>query len=149
MLLHQNNHFIFDRRVAIKLPDNVFLDPNPDPCPAEGMVLYTEDFRTRININFIVVNQDIKSFLEDGTENHPSAEYIAPIRDIESNGLLSSTATYAFHNEICEEYVFAIPGNIPALLDVCFEQKKGDPSNEAEYTRVRDELIAGIKYLPN
>ena len=149
MLLHQNDRFIYDLRVAIKLPNNVFLDPNPDPCPVEGMVLYTEDFRTRIELNFLVSSQDIKSYLEEATEGYESVQYIAPLRNIETNGIEGVTMTYALSREIYEEYVFALPGSNPALLNVYFEQKKGQPSNEAEYARVRDELIAGISLLAN
>ena len=43
MLLHQDNKFIYNNIAAIKIPNNVYLDPSPDPCPIEGRVLYTKD----------------------------------------------------------------------------------------------------------
>ena len=47
-------------------------------------------------------------------------------------------------SEVYEEYAFAIPGDTPALLSICLEQKKDSPADDEVLIQLRDELLGGI-----
>lgn len=149
MLLHQDHQFIYHHRAALQLPNHVYLDPCPDPIPNEGMVLFSTDGRAKIQINFLETDQDARSFLEDSAEELEDFHCLAPVRAVHANGLDGYTMTYTVCREIYEEYVFAIPGSEPALLDVWLEQQKDKPADATLYTQIRDELISGIAAAKN
>ncbi len=147
MLLHKNHKLIYKNVAAIEIPNNVYLDPCPDPCPVEGLVLYSEDMCTRADINFITTEKDARSFLEEGSEVYESFQSIKPLSSVSTNGVEGFSMTYATSRYIYEEYVFTIPGDDPTLLNICIEQRKERPADSAQYAQLVEELLAGIKII--
>ena len=149
MLLHKDNKLIYNNRAALKLPNNVYVDPNPEPCPIEGMVLFSEDLSTKIEVNFLETDKDAQTFLQEITESFERFEQLKETSIICTNALYGVAMTYSLSSEICEEYVFTLPGNTPALLNVCFEQKKDNPSDVVQYEQLVAEFLAGIAPIFN
>ena len=147
MLLHKNNKFIYNNVAAIKIPNNVYLDPCPDPCPIEGMVLYTEDKLAQLEINFIETDKTPRAFLEEGKECYESFEWLKPISAIVTNGLEGLTMSYATTHHVYEEYAFTLEGAKPCLLSICIEQKKGSLTNQEKYAQVVAELLEGVECI--
>ena len=144
MLLHKNNKFIYNNVAAIKIPNNVYLDPCPDPCPIEGMVLYTEDKLAQLEINFIETDKSPRAFLEEGKECYESFLWLKPISAVVTNGLEGLTMSYATERYVYEEYALALPGS---LLNVCIEQKKGCLTNHEKYVQLIAELLEGLERI--
>ena len=144
MLLHKNNKFVYDNRAAIELPDNIYLDPCPDPCPTEGMVLYSEDQLAKVEIHFVNTKRDAETFLKESTEVFDSFQCTKPVACVKTNGIDGFTVSYTTNRFIYEEYVFVIPGEEQTLLNICFEQKKNKPANQEIYAKMRDELITKV-----
>ncbi len=55
--------------------------------------------------------------------------------------------TYAISSEVMEEYVLTVPGQVPALFNICLAQEVGEQSDPADYARLRDELLAGVEVV--
>ena len=146
MLLHKNNQFIYNN-AAIKLPNNIYFDPCPDPCPVEGMVFYSEDLRAKVELHFVATEKDARSFLMEGSESYDDFQTLQPIMTVCANGIEGITTTSATQRYLYEEYVFAIPGEKPTLLDICIEQKKESPANPEQYSRLVAELLEGLQAI--
>ena len=147
MLLHQDNKFIYNLAAAIKLPNNIYLDPCPDACPIEGMVFYSQDQRARAEINFVETEADARAFLEEEGECYESFQCLKPIAAISTNGVNGFTMTFATTYHIYEEYAFSLPGNEPTLLNICIEQQKSKPADVLQCAQLVAELLAGITLL--
>ena len=147
MLLHKNHKFIYDNRAAIQLTDNVYLDPNPDACPDEGMVLISEDFRTQIVFNFLKTEQDAWSFLKELKDHFEDFTITEPIRAVCINGLAGFGISFNAGRYVYEEYSLSIPGNEPTLLNIFFEQKANNLSDSKLYVKTRDKVIAGLSVI--
>ena len=147
MLLHKNHKFIFNNRAAIEIPDNVYLDTNPDLCPVEGMVLFSADLLTQIDINFVETDKDAWTFLKETKDDFENFECLEPIRAVIVNGMSGFVLNYALSKETFEEYALSVPGDEPLLLNVCFVQKKGKLADATECARLRDETIAGLSLV--
>lgn len=145
MLLHKDHQFIYDHCAAIELPDNVYFDPNPDACPNEGMVLFSEDLCTQVVFNFFKTEQDAWSFLKELKDHFEDFDITEPIRAVCINGLVGFGVSFTAGRYVYEEYSLAIPGDEPALLNIYFEQKEDKLSNSAIYTQTRDGVLKGIK----
>ena len=150
MLLHQDNKFIYNNIAAIKIPNNVYLDPSPDPCPIEGMVLYTKDLRAQVDINFVETEADARAFLDEfideELECYESFECLKPTSPLTTNGIEGFTVTYATKQYLYEEYAFNLPGG-ETLLSICIEQKRDKPADATQYAQLVAELLAGITLL--
>ena len=147
MLLHKNNHFIYNCRAAVQLPNNVYLDTAPDPSPIEGMVFYSEDMKTRVEINFVETEKSAKYFLESAADIYESFKCLKAATMLCVNGFEGYAMTYGAGREIIEEYTFTIPGENPALLDICLIQRKDKLSDPELYTKLQKEVLAGISVI--
>lgn len=145
MLLHKNNKLIYKNRIAVKLPNNAYLDPSPDPVPLEGIVMFSEDLRTKIELSFLETEKSASGFLQEAAESFENFELLEEMSGVCANTLLGVTMTYSSSGELCEEYVYSIPDNTPVLLDICLVQKKDAPSEAALYERLIAELMSGIE----
>ena len=144
MLLHKNNKLIYNNRAASQLPNNVYIDPNPDPCPIEGLVLYSADQLIQIQYNFIETSKDARTFLEEIATHFESFKCLTPTSIVHINGLEGVSMTYSLKRESYEEYVFVLPGEEPALLNVWLEQKMDAPADATQYDRLKTDVLAGI-----
>lgn len=144
MLLHKNHKFIYDNRAAVEIPDNVYLDPNPDACPNEGMVLFSEDMHTQIVYNFLETEQDAWSFLKELKDHFEDFDITEPIRAVCVNGLAGFGISFTAGRYVYEEYSLSIPGEKNTLLNIYFEQKKNKLSDAELYAKTRDAVIAGL-----
>ncbi len=149
MLLHKDDHFIYNCRVAVKLPNNVYLDTAPYPYPVEGMVYYSEDMRTKVEINFVETEKGAKFFLESVAEELETFKRLKATTKLCANGHEGYTMTYGLSREIIEEYTFAIPGETPALLDICLTQRKEKLSDPELYAKLQEEVLAGLSLVEN
>ena len=147
MLLHKDHHFIYNCRAAVKLPNNVYLDTAPDPYPIEGMVYYSEDMRTTVEINFVETEKGAKFFLESVEDELETFKRLKATTRLCANGLEGYTMTYGSSREIIEEYTFAIPGETLALLDICLTQRKDTLSDPELYAKLKEEVLAGLSLI--
>lgn len=147
MLLHKNHKFIFDNHATIEIPDNVYLEPNPDACPDEGMVLFSEDLCTQIVFNFLKTEQDAWSFLKELKDHFEDFEITEPIRAVCINGLAGFVISFTAGRYVYEEYSLSIPGENGILLNIYFEQKENNLSDAELYARTRDAVIAGLSVI--
>ena len=147
MLLHKNHKFIYNHAATIQLPNNVYLDPCPDPCPVEGLVLYSEDMRARAEIHFITTEKDPETFLKEGTECYDTFQCTKPIMTVRTNEIEGLTMSYTTKRYIYEEYVFPIPGEEATLLNLCIEQQRETPTNPDQYAQLITELLAGVQVI--
>lgn len=147
MLLHKKHKFIYDNRAAIEIPDNVYLNPNPDACPNEGMVLFSEDLHTQIVFDFLETEQDAWSFLKELKEHFEDFNITEPICAVCINGLAGFVVSFTAGRYVYEEYSLAIPGEKTTLLNIYFEQKKNQLSDTEIYARTRDAVIAGLSLV--
>ena len=146
MLKHQNNKFIYNNAAAIKIPNNVYLDPNPDPCPVEGMVLYSEDLRARVIVDFVETEKDASTFFLEECKGYDNYQCIKPLSAIRTNGADGFTIVYSL-DCIYEEYAFSLHGDKPQLLNICIEQKKWATADPTQYAQLVAELLEGIEIL--
>ena len=145
MLLHQDHKFFYKNIATFQVPNNVYLDPSPDPCPIEGMVLYTKDQCAQVDINFVDTDADACAFLEEERECYESFQCLKPISEVTTNGIKGFTMTYATKHHIYEEYTFNLPGEEPTLLNICIEQKKYKQAAPTQYAQLVTELLRGIE----
>ena len=146
MLLHKNHKFIYNNVAAIEIPNNVYFDCCPDPCPIEGMVFHTADMRAEVDINFIKTSKDARTYLEEGTEGFSTVECVKPVSDVSTNGIDGFTMTYTTDRYSYEEYVFTLPGD-DLLLSICIEQKRENPADPELCAQLVAELLAGIQII--
>lgn len=55
--------------------------------------------------------------------------------------------TYGLSREIIEEYTFTIPGENPALLNICLTQIKDKISDSELYAKLKEEVLAGLSII--
>ena len=146
MLLHKDKKFIYKNLAAIEIPNNVYLDPSPDPCPIEGMVLYSEDMCARVDIHFLSAEKESRAFLIEGAEVFENYECTKPIAPISTNGLEGFTMAYNTSRYSYEEYAFNI-GDGSELLNICIEQKRDKPADQTRYRQLITDLLTGIKTI--
>ena len=145
MLLHKNHQFIHNH-VAITLPDNVYLDTCPDPCPMEeGLTIYSEDMCAKAELNFVTAEKDAQTFLKEGVECYESIQYTKSMIMARTDALDGFTMGYITSRYIYDEYVFIVPVKRNTLLHICIEQKKVKPADPEQYKKLVAELLAGIK----
>ena len=146
MLLHKDKKFIYKNLAAIEIPNNVYLDPSPDPCPIEGMVLYTEDTCAKVDIHFVTTEKDARTFLKEGTEVFESYKCTKPTAPISANGLEGFTVAYTTSRYIYEEFVFTLVDG-SELLNIFIEQKRDKPADPTQYARLVADLLKGVKAI--
>ena len=147
MLLHQNNKFIYDNHVAVELPNNVYLDPCPDICPIEGIVLHSEDLLAKAEFHFLATEKGARAFLEETPDLYETFHWLKPIFDVKANGLCGFGASYETTRFIYDDYAFTIPGKEKTLLIITIEQKKSTPANSDLYAKFREELVSKFSCL--
>ena len=145
MIQYANGRFICADRISLKLPDNVFLDFNPPVIPNEGFILYSEDLKVTIDVDLVESTQEARSFLENVREDYETFRIVREPQCVSAGSMEGYGMAYALSSEICEEYVFTVPGEEPALFDVCLTQRLDELSDAEIYTKLRDELLAGIE----
>lgn len=145
MIQYTNGKFICAGRVAVKLPDDVWLDFDPPVIPANGMIFHSPDQKTRIDVDILETAQDARTYLQEFAEGYETYQPIRELRRVSVGSLGGYGLTYATEHEIYEEYALTIPGDVPALLNVCLMQEISDPSDQKIYIRIRNELLAGIE----
>ena len=147
MIQHRNGKFICADRVALKLPNDVFLDFNPPVIPIEGMIFYSSDLKITIDVGLVETPKDARSFLLSAWEDYETLRIVTPAKPVTVGSMEGYSMTYALTREVMEEYVLTVPGEEPWLLDICLTQKVGEQSDPADYARLRDELLAGIELV--
>ncbi len=147
MLLHKNNKLTYKNVATIEIPNNVYLDPSPDPCPIEGIVLYSEDMRAKAEVQFVTTAKDASTFLEEAGEDYDSFQCIKPISTVRANGGDGFSMTYATKHYLYEEYAFTLPGEDPTLLNICIEQRKEEPADSTLYAQLVTDLLSGVKTI--
>ena len=145
MIQYRNGKFICGGRVAIKLPDNVWLDFDPPVIPEHGMIFCSPDLKTKIDVDLLEIAQEPRTYLQDFAEGFDSYQPIRDLCHVRIGALEGYGMAYATEHEVYEEYALSVPGDPPALLNVCLEQRRDDPADRAIYVRVRDELLQGIE----
>ena len=145
MIQYTNSRFIIAERLSLKLPDNVFLDFNPPVVPVEGFVCCSPDLLTTIDVNLVESVQDARAFLLEALENAEAVQVLREPQHVSTSPLEGYSMAYASENYSYEEYVFAVPGTEPALFDVCFTRRLAELPDAEIYTKLRDELLAGIE----
>lgn len=145
MIQYTNGRFVCGNRIALKLPDDIWLDFDPPVIPNEGMIFYSEDLKVTIDVNLLETAQDACTFLESTREDYETFQVVRDLQRVSVASLEGYGLTYATEHEIYEEYALSVPGDVPALLDVCLTQRLDDPADREIYVRVRDELLAGLE----
>ena len=146
MLLHKNNKFIYKNAATIELPNNVYLDPSPDPCLIEGIVIYSSDMRARIELNFVATEKEARAFLEEGLAVYETVECTKPMTPVSTNGIEGFTIAYATKRHSYEEYAFTLADG-SELLSVCIEQKRDNLADPTQYSQLISELLAGVQIV--
>ena len=147
MIQYRNGKFICADRIALKLPNNVFLDFNPPVIPTEGMIFYSSDERTTIDVDLVETDRDARSFLLNTDEECETVRILQPLRHVTIGTMEGYGMTYALTREIYEEYALTVPGEESVLFVICLTQEAGEESDPADYARLRDELLAGVELV--
>ena len=147
MVQYRNGKFICADRVALTLPNNVFLDFDSPVIPVEGMIFYSPDLKTTIDVGLVETPKDAHSFLLSAQEDYEITRIVTPVSPVTVGSMEGYGMTYALTRDILEEYVLTVPGEEPWLLDICLSQEMEEQSDPADYARLRDELLAGIELV--
>lgn len=147
MIQYRNGKFICADRIALKLPNNVFLDFNPPVVPMEGMIFYSPDERITIDVDLVETDRDALSFLLNADEECKTVRILQPLRHVTIGTMEGYGMTYALSREVYEEYALTVPGEESALFVICLTQEVGEESDPADYARLQDELLAGIELV--
>lgn len=147
MIQHRNGKFICADRVALTLPNNVFIDFNPPVIPVEGMIFYSSDQKITMDVNLLETDEDAHSFLLRVKEDYETFRIVKPVRHVSVGNMEGYGMTYALSSEVMEEYVLTVPGEVPALFNICLAQEIGDLSERDYYVKLRDELLKGVEVV--
>lgn len=148
MILHHDNHFIYNYRAAFKFPNNMAIDYSHEVEGIDDLRLVSPDGSFRLLLGFLTVEKTAKTFTEEIYEHFDCITAIEPVHAIETAcGLCGYATSYDLTDEICEEFALDLPGATHALFYARFSRLKDKDCDEIAYEGVKEEILASIKEL--
>ena len=148
MVLHQNNRFIYNNRIAVRIPNGLALDYSHEVLREEALELMAPDGSFRLVIEFWDTPKSAQSFASEIYEEHDCITPLVSVHDVTAPcGLSGYATTYALSAEILEEFAFALPGDTPALMSVWLSRFSDRPYDEALYLQAKAEVLQGIEII--
>lgn len=148
MILHHDNHFIYNCRASFKLPNDMAIDYSHEVEGIDDFRLVSPDESFKLLLGFLTVEKTAKTFTEEIYEHFDCITAIEPVHTIETPCGLSGYATsYDLGDEICEEFAIDLPGATHALFYARFSRLKDNDYDEITYEEAKEEILASIKEL--
>ena len=146
MILHQNNHFIYNNQVAFTLPNGICFNFHPDTTPWEdGFQFIAPDNSFQLMLTFLTTDKSAETFATEVYEEYENTTIFEPAHPIITpHGLHGYATVFALTQEIVEELTIDLPGECHSLLHVRFWRRKG-AFDETLYASVRAEVLNGIR----
>ena len=148
MILHQNNRFIYNNRIAVRIPNGLCIDFTHEVIRTDALELIAPDNSFRLVVDFVDTHKGAQTFTEEIYEEHDSIATVTPIHAVKAScGLSGYAIAYALTAELLEEYVFAIPGAPAALINVWFSRIKDEPYDEHLFEQAKQEVLNSIELI--
>ena len=146
MILHQNNHFIYNNQVAFTLPNGMCMNFHPENSMWEdGFQLIAPDASFQLTMTFLTTEKSAETFAKEIYEERENITILEPTHLIETTDSLQGYATrFAYTQEVVEEITLDLPGEHHALFHLRFWRLTGT-FDEGLYASAKADILTGLQ----
>ena len=146
MVLHKNSRFIYNNRIAVRIPNGLAMDYSHEVLHEEALELMAPDESFRLVIEFWDTPKGAQSFVSEVYEECDCITTLEPVHAVTAPcGLSGWATTYALSSEILEEFAFSLPGDTPALMSIWLSRFSDRPYDADLYEQAKAEVLANIE----